>query len=112
MAKRNKTQRITAEEFDKRFDEGEDVSSYLDFSNSSKKVNVDLPLWMVQGLDREAKRRGIPRQALMKTVLVEFLDGLSSEVAEKNFRVKFMEALSEVGEKETVKKSRKKSMGI
>ena len=44
---------MKAEEFDKRFDEGEDVSQYLEISKTMrpaqehKRVNVDFPLWMI-----------------------------------------------------------------
>ncbi len=31
-----------------------------------KRVNVDFPLWMLQSLDREARRLGVPRQAVIK----------------------------------------------
>ena len=62
---------MKAEEFDKRFDEGEDVSQYLDISQAKrpvqeqKRVNVDFPLWMIQLLDKEAKRLGVPWQSII-----------------------------------------------
>ncbi len=70
---------MKAEEFDKRFDEGEDVSQYLDISRArrpvqeQKRVNVDFPLWMVQLLDKEAKRLGVPRQSIIKLWVSERL---------------------------------------
>ena len=70
---------MKAEEFDKKFDEGEDVSQYLDLSKARrpiqehKKVNVDFPLWMVQRLDKEARRLGVPRQAIIKLWVAERL---------------------------------------
>ncbi len=70
---------MKAEEFDKRFDEGEDVSEHLDLSKSrrpaqeQKRVNVDFPLWMIQLLDKEAKRLGVPRQAIIKLWVAERL---------------------------------------
>ena len=51
---------ISAAEFDARFDAGEDVSDHIDWSTAhranleARRVNVDLPAWMVAGLDREA----------------------------------------------------------
>jgi hypothetical protein len=48
---------MKAREFDRRFDEGEDVSKYLDMAKArrpgqeQKRVNVDFPLWMVRLLD-------------------------------------------------------------
>ena len=67
-------------EFEAKFDEGEDVSQYLDLSKAKrvnheqKRVNVDFPVWMVQSLDREAKRLGVPRQSLIKLWISERLD--------------------------------------
>ena len=70
---------MKAEEFDKRFDEGEDVSQHLDISKAKrpaqeqKRVNVDFPLWMIQLLDKEAKRLGVPRQSIIKLWVAERL---------------------------------------
>jgi biotin operon repressor len=69
-----------ASDFDKKFDAGEDVSSYLDVSKANrpelapKRVNVDFPLWMLQSLDREAKRLGVSRQAVIKIWVAERLE--------------------------------------
>ena len=71
---------ITAEEFDARFDAGEDMGEYLDWSTlrhpglETKRVNVDFPHAMVDKLDVEAKRRGVTRQALIKMWLSDRLD--------------------------------------
>jgi hypothetical protein len=70
---------MKAEEFDKKFDEGEDVSQNLDISKArrpvqeQKRVNVDFPLWMIQLLDKEAKRMGVPRQSIIKLWVAERL---------------------------------------
>lgn len=71
---------ISAEEFDRRFDDGEDMADYIDWSRAerpgqqAKRVNVDFPQWMVARLDAEAKRRGVTRQALIKMWLADRLD--------------------------------------
>ena len=71
---------ISAEEFDRRFDDGEDMGDYIDWNSNRrpnleiKRVNVDFPQWMIAGLDREAKRRGVTRQALIKMWLADRLD--------------------------------------
>jgi hypothetical protein len=71
---------ISAEEFDRRFDDGEDMGDYIDWSKPTrpgleiKRVNVDFPQWMIARLDREAKRRGVTRQALIKMWLADRLD--------------------------------------
>jgi len=70
---------IKASEFDRRFDDGEDVSEYIDLSSAhrpnleSKRVNVDFPAWVVTGLDREARRLGVTRQSLIKMWIAERL---------------------------------------
>ena len=75
MKKKNDT--ITAKELDRRFDEGEDISKYLDWSKAirpgleQRRVNVDLPVWMISSLDREAKRVGVTRQSIVKMWLSE-----------------------------------------
>lgn len=76
-----KAKATTADELDRLFDEGSDeIDQYLDWGSARrpglepKRVNVDFPRWMIDGLDREAKRRGITRQALIKTWLADKLD--------------------------------------
>lgn len=71
---------MKASEFDKRFDRNEDVSRYLDVkkarrpSQEQKRVNVDFPVWMIQLLDKEAKRLGVPRQSIIKVWVAERLE--------------------------------------
>ena len=75
MAKKKDT--ITAKELDRRFDAGEDVSEYLDWSTAKRpgleqrRVNVDLPNWMIASLDQEAERIGVTRQSIMKVWMSE-----------------------------------------
>ena len=66
---------ITAKEFDEKFDNGEDITEYLDFSKAirpntlkteTKKVNVDFPEWVIESLDKEAKKIGVTRQSIIK----------------------------------------------
>ncbi len=76
---------ITAKEFDEKFDNGEDITEYLDFSKTkrvnefkelntdTKKVNVDFPEWVIDALDEEAKRIGVTRQSIIKVWIAERL---------------------------------------
>ena len=70
---------MKAKELDNKFDAGEDISEYLDVAKArrpqqdQKRVNVDFPLWMVQQLDKEAKRLGVPRQSIIKVWVAERL---------------------------------------
>lgn len=67
--------KITAEELDKKFDDGEeDVLQYADLTNITKRVNVDFPSWIVRKLDEEAKRVGGSRQALIRQIVVSYID--------------------------------------
>jgi hypothetical protein len=71
---------MKAEEFDDKFDRGEDITEQLDFPKAQrpgrkqKRVNVDFPVWMIQSLDREAERLGVPRQSVIKMWIAERLD--------------------------------------
>jgi hypothetical protein len=73
---------ITTEELDRLFDEGEDITPYLDMSRARRpgleprRVNVDFPTWMVAALDREAKRLGVTRQSVIKVWIAERLEAL------------------------------------
>ena len=72
-----------ASEFDKKFTDGEDITTYLDTERArrpeheQKRVNVDFPVWMIHSLDREAKRLGVPRQSVIKIWIAERLDKAS-----------------------------------
>jgi hypothetical protein len=63
---------MKVKEFDKKLDEGRDITRYLDISKirkpvqEQKRVNVDFPIWMIQLLDKEAKSLGVPRQSIIK----------------------------------------------
>ena len=70
---------MKAHELDEKFDSGEDVSAHFDFSKArrpnleARRVNVDFPAWMVDGLDKEARHLGVTRQSLIKMWIAEKL---------------------------------------
>lgn len=70
---------MKAKEFDKKFEPGEDMTDDLDFSKARrinqepKRVNIDFPAWVVEKLDKQSKRLGITRQALVKVWIAEKL---------------------------------------
>jgi macrodomain Ter protein organizer (MatP/YcbG family) len=74
---------MKAKDIEKKFDKGEDITKYLDISKArkpeqeQKRVNVDFPLWMIQQLDKEAKRLGVPRQSIIKVWVAERLEKAS-----------------------------------
>ncbi|MGC1306075.1 MAG: CopG family transcriptional regulator [Phormidesmis sp.] len=75
---------MEAEELDKKFDEAEPVLEYFDLDDvrrpglETKRVNVDFPIWMVEALDKEAKRLGVHRQAVIKIWIANLLDHRSA----------------------------------
>lgn len=75
---------MKAEDFDNKFDDGKDVSKFLDFSKAErpgqqqKRVNVDFPIWMIQSLDKEARRLGVTRQSIIKVWIAERLKEISA----------------------------------
>ena len=70
---------MKAKDLDKKFDSGEDITEFLDLKNArrpgkeQKRVNVDFPVWMINDLDKEARRIGVPRQSLIKIWIAERL---------------------------------------
>ena len=70
---------MKASEFDRKFDKGEDMAQHADWSGArrpnieTRRVNVDFPAWVVEGLDRQAQRLGVTRQALIKLWIAERL---------------------------------------
>jgi len=71
---------MKAKDLDRKFDAGQDVTDHLDLAGArrpneqQKRVNVDFPLWMVESLDKEARRLGVPRQSIIKLWIAERLD--------------------------------------
>ena len=69
---------MSIDEFDRRFDEGEDLESLgVDLSKAtrpgmeSKRMTLDLPAHFMQKLDRVAAIRGVTRQSLIKLWLYD-----------------------------------------
>jgi len=73
--------KISAEEFDRLFDEGrEDITRYLDLKAARRpgreirRINVDFPAWMVEAMDEKAAHLGVSRQAFIKFVMNSHLN--------------------------------------
>ena len=71
---------MKAHDFDEKFEKGEDLTGDLDISKARrlnqepKRINVDFPIWMIESLDREAKRLGVTRQSIIKIWIAEMLE--------------------------------------
>jgi hypothetical protein len=74
---------MKASEFDEKFDNGEDITKFLDVAAArrpeyeQKRVNVDFPAWMIEALDQEAMRLGVTRQSIIKFWIAERLERCS-----------------------------------
>lgn len=70
---------MKAKSLDKLFDQGKNVTQYLDLSKArrpgheQRRVNVDFPHWMIESLDRQARRLGVTRQSVIKLWIGERL---------------------------------------
>jgi len=75
---------MKARKFDRDFDAGKSITGSLDLAagrrplQEQRRVNVDFPTWMIDGLDREAGRLGVTRQSIIKVWLAERLRGSAS----------------------------------
>lgn len=71
---------MKAKQFDEVFDSGGEVLEHLDTQSARrpnqemKRVNVDFPAWMIESLDREARRLGVTRQSVIKVWLAQKLE--------------------------------------
>lgn len=71
---------MKAKAFDRKFESGADILDDLDLTRASrpqlaqKRVNVDFPSWMIDRLDKEARRLGVTRQSVIKVWLSERLE--------------------------------------
>lgn len=72
--------RISTEEFDRKFEEGEDLIPYLDLSQArmvqpqsegNKKATFTMPAWLIDALDERAKHLAISRNALLNVIVAE-----------------------------------------
>lgn len=71
---------MKAKNFEDKFDNGDEILQHLDLSKAKRpmqkqrRVNVDIPEWMIDSLDREASRVGVTRQSIIKVWLAERLE--------------------------------------
>ena len=68
---------MTAQEFDRCFDDGEDITPFIDRSTirrpamEAKRVNVDFPKSVIPRLDLQSKLIGVSRQSQIKLWISE-----------------------------------------
>lgn len=79
---------ISAKEFDRKFDDGEDISEYIDWSTATRPnlEPVELTIAIKRGtklrLERQAKELGVSVDSLLEDWLREKLDEASPSAAE------------------------------
>ena len=77
---------MKAKNFEQQFDDDLDITASLDMSKAKrvlqaqKRVNVDFPTWMVDSLDREARKLGVTRQSVIKVWLAERLEATAADL--------------------------------
>lgn len=63
---------MKASDFDQKFEADEDLTDLLDLNQARRpglekaQVNLDFPVWMVNSIDKEARRLGVSRQDVIK----------------------------------------------
>ncbi|MBW8050402.1 MAG: CopG family transcriptional regulator [Cytophagales bacterium] len=75
MKKSNK-KNISAKDLDKKFDNCEDISDYMDFDKAIvvKKINLDMPQWIIDILDKEAMKLNVSKEIIIKMWLSEKIE--------------------------------------
>lgn len=69
---------VSAAEIDRIFDDGGDVTEFFDMEHpvirrgsKSKEIRLEMPLWVAEGIEREAGNCGVPATDLMNLWLAE-----------------------------------------
>ena len=74
--------KISSKEFDKSFDNGNDMGDFLDtkkakINRNFQRINIDFPASFLKRIDEEATKIGVARTALIKMWLAERLEKLT-----------------------------------
>lgn len=70
---------VTGKELDRRFNDDEDIIEFLDFDKATRlnpeqrRVNLDLPIWMIKTQNSATKRVGATRQFINESL--DFREG-------------------------------------
>jgi len=74
--------KLSAAVFDQAFEKG-DATQYLDLKSAKMRypvhrINIDIPQGILQKVDQEASRVGVPRTSLLKLWIAERIERLST----------------------------------
>ena len=71
---------MKAEEFDRKFDNNEDITPFLDLSlahrpqNAPQAITLNIPQGMLEAIDQQAQRLGVTRESIIKVWLAQQLE--------------------------------------
>jgi len=73
---------MKAEEFDRKFDNGEDISPYLDLKNAKRpnrqqNLQIKLPFWMIEKIQQQAQQQKTSPDTLIENYLAQHLTPVS-----------------------------------
>ena len=82
MRQSSKNKKLKASVFDEAFEKG-DVTKYLNLKSVRARypihrINIDIPHEMLEKVDQEASRTGVPRTSLLKLWIAKCVDGLEN----------------------------------
>lgn len=77
---KSKDKKIKAADFDKAFNEGDDVTEHLNIKSAkarfpTQRISIDFPKNILEELDIEAAKIGVTRTSLIKMWIAEHLAG-------------------------------------
>lgn len=68
---------MKAEDFDRKFDNGEDITEYLDLSKAKRhrqqSISIILPDWMIQQLQKQAQQENLSTDIVIENYLAQHL---------------------------------------
>ena len=73
---------MSAKQLDEAFDQGKDMMPWMDKSTAKvqhpiQRINIDMPVEILQKVDHEASRVGVTRTSLLKLWIAEHADHLT-----------------------------------
>lgn len=77
--KKSTHKNISAAEFDKAFEQGDDLTKHLDLKSAkaqhpTQRISIDFPKSIIENVDMEAAKIGITRTSLIKIWVSEHLN--------------------------------------
>lgn len=77
---------MKAKKFEQQFDEGIDITAALNISKAQRvlhehrQIDINLPTWIIDSIDRAASEFGVSRQSIIKAWLAERLEKAGSNL--------------------------------